>query len=231
MAKVMRDKDRLSFKEATANMKNIEKISYIWEYYKWMILGSISVFLVVFAMIHAFLTQTDSYLNITFLSGFEYTVNLFEQPDLEAEDELVDLMEAPEPPIGIWVDFEMIPTLEDLLLNDETLNNYEIAAQQLGINFETIPVFITHTGAGVLDIIVTYIPDLHIMAEIGHFLNIADLSWEIPAHKMHNEYAVYFRYFSIFNDYVKAPSELVLGISATTRHIENIENFFEVLLD
>jgi len=236
MAKMIRDKDSLSFKEATANMTVKEKIGYIWEYYKWIILGSSTIILVIFSMTHAFLTRMDPYLNITFINGFEYTLHSFEQPDLDVEDEAIDLSEEtffPEPPAGIWVDFEMIPTLEDLLLDDRQQSNYEITVQQLGINFETISVFATHTGAGVIDIIITYIPDLHAMVEVGHFQNISDLGWDIPAHKMHNEYAIYLRYFPIFDDYTMAADDhdLVLGISTTTQRIESIENFFDILLD
>ena len=233
MAKLMRDKDRLSFKEATANMTGKEKIGYIWEYYKWFILGGVVIVSVIFSMTHAFLTQMDPYLNIIFVSGFEHTVSAFEPLDLD-EDELADLDAEDfftEPPIGIWVDDEIVPILEGLLLSDEQLSNYEIIAQQLGINFETIPVFTTHTGAGVIDIIITYIQDLYAMTEIGHFQNISDLGWDIPVDRMHNEYAVYLRYFPIFDDYVAAPDDLVVGISATTRYLENVENFFEILLD
>ena len=234
MAKMERDKDRLSFKEATAAMGGKEKIGYIWEYYKWIILGGIALFFVTFSMVHAFLTQMDSHLNISFISGFEYTMSAFGSLDFEAEDDPADLDAEyflTEPPPSIWVDFEIIPILENLLLNDEELTGYDIIVQQLGINFETIPVFTTHTGAGVIDIIITYIPDLYAMAEIGHFRNISDLGWNIPVDKMHNEYAVYLRYFPIFNNYVAASADLVLGISATTRYIENVENFFEILLD
>jgi len=231
MARVVRDKDRLSFKEATATMGGKEKIGYIWEYYKWIILGGIAFFFVAFSMIHAFLTQVDSYLNISFVSGFEHTMSAFEPLDFDEPANLdADDFFAESPP-GIWVDFEIVPKLEGLLLDDEQLTNYDIIVQQLGINFETIPVFTTHIGAGVIDIIVTYIPDLHVMAEIGHFLNISDLGWDVPMYKMHNEYSIYLRYFPIFNNYVAAPDDLVLGISATTRYIENVKNFFEMLLD
>jgi len=228
MAKAMRDKDSLSFKEATANMTGKEKIEYIWEYYKWFILGGSALTFIIFSMLHAFATQADPYLTITFVSGFEHTISSFAPLDLEADSEFLEEL-LPEAPVGIWVDFEIAPTLEDLLLNEGQQRD-GIAVQQLGINFETLPVFTTHTGAGVIDIIVTYIPDLHAMVEIGHFENLSDLGWDIPAAKMHNDYAIYLRYFPIFDDYIAAPDDLVLGISATTRYIENIEDFFKALL-
>ena len=232
MANVMGDKDKRSFKEATANMTGKEKVEYIWEYYKWIILGSVAVVFVVFSMVQAFLRQADPYLTITLISGFEHTSSLLVPFDLDTEEDEDDLEEVfIEPPVGIWVDFEIIPILESLLFDDEELNTYDIVVQQLMINFETLPVFTTHTGAGVIDIIVTYIPDFHAMAEIDHFKNIADLGWDIPEDKMHSEYAIYLRYFSVFDDYVAAPKELVVGISATTRYIENVENFFEILID
>ena len=231
MAK-MRDKDRRSFKEATSKMTNSEKVSHIWAYYKWPILGSMAGALLIFSFIHAFLTRTETYLNITFVSGFEHTLNALGPLDSDVIDESIDTLEIfPEPPVGIWVDLDIIPVLEALFLDDEQLNNYDIAVQHLGINFETIPVFTTHTGAGVMDIIVTYIPDAHAMAEIGHFKNLSELGWDLPSDKMHNEYTVYLRYFPIFDDYVAAPDDLVLGISINTRQLEHVEHFFETLLD
>lgn len=229
MAKNRRDKDTVSFKEATINMSSKEKLSYIWEYYKWIILGSITATLMIVSIAHTMLTRTHQYLNIMFTSGFEHTLNAFGQPDLDEEAELVDL---PEPPLSLWVDFDIASILEDLLIDEKQLNNnYEILVQHLALNVETIPVFTTHAGAGVLDIIVTSIPDLQAMAEIGHFKNIFDLGLDIDAHKMHNEYAIYLRHFPIFNNYVMAEDDLVLGISATTANIENIKNFFNLLLE
>jgi len=236
MAKVMRDKDMLTFKEATANMTRGEKVGHIWEYYKWIIIGGIAGVLLVFSITHTLLTQTDSYLTITLVSGFEHTASSFAHLDLDddvesSEEDLPDEDFLSEAPVGIWVDLDIVSILEDLLLNDEQSNNYDITVQQLAINFETIPVFTAHIGAGVIDIIVTYVPDLHAMVEIGHFENMTNLGWDIPANMMHNEYAVYLRYFSVFDDYIAAPDDLVLGISATTQNIENIKNFFETLLD
>jgi len=83
----------------------------------------------------------------------------------------------------------------------------------------------------VIDMIVTHIPDFHAMSEIGHFKNISDLGWDIPEHVMHSEYGIYLRYFTVFDGYVAPIDDLVLGISAATRHLENVENFFEILLD
>ena len=234
MAKVMRDKDMLTFKEATSNMNFNEKIGHIWEYYKLIIIGGIVAVLIVFSIVHTLLTQTNSYLTISFVSGFEHTSNSFAHLDDEIDLLEEDLSEdefSVEAPVGIWVNFNIVSILEGLLLDDEEINNYNITAQQLAINFETIPVFTAHVGAGIIDIIVTYEPDLHAMVEIGHFENITRLGWDIPTHKMHNEYSVYLRYFSVFDDYVAAPADLVLGISSTTQNIEHIENFFEVLLD
>ena len=232
MAK-MRDKDNRTFKEATANMTGKEKIGHIWEYYKWIILGSIATSFFVFSIIHAFLVQVESYLTISIISGFEHTASLVTF-DFDTEEDPAELSEEeffPEPPVGIWVDFEITPILESLLLDEDQLNNYEITVHQLAINIETLPVFSTHTGAGVIDIIITYISDLHAMTEFGHLQSITDLEWDIPENKMHNEYAVYLRYFSVFDDYVAAPDDLVLVIPSSTRLIENVENFFNILLD
>ena len=228
MIKKMRDKDSPTFKEATANMTGKEKRNYIWEYYKLHIIGTIAAVLLVGSMTHSILTQVDSYLHITFMTGFEHLLSSFDlDSDVDPEQELF----FPEPPPGIWVDFDIAPVLEDLLLDESQQRNYEIVIQTLAIDFETIPVFTTHTGAGLLDMIITHIPDLHSMTEIGHFKNITDLGWDLPEHVMHNEYAVYLRYFPVFDGYVIPIDELVLGISSTTRHIENIEAFFETLLD
>jgi len=229
MVKKVRDKDSPTFKDATAKMNGKEKIGYIWEYYKLHILGSIALVLVVGSIVHALLSQVEDHLYITFLSGFEHTLNSLEFPDPDAESE--QATDHPEPPLGIWVNFEVIETLEDLLLDDQQRSSYQITVQTLVMNFETIPVLTTHTGASVIDMIVTHIPDLHVMSEIGHFKNIADLGWDIPEYIMHNEYGIYLRYFTVFDGYVAPMDDLVLGISATTRHLENVENFFEILLD
>jgi len=228
MAKKMRDQDSPTFKEATANMTGKEKRKYIWEYYKLHIIGTIAAVLLIGSMAHSILTQVDSHLHITFLTGFEHILNALD-PDLDVEnDEEIYL---PGPPPGIWIDFDIAPVLEDLLLDEGQQRNYEIIVQTLALDFETIPVLTTHAGAGLLDMIITYIPDLHSMTEIGYFENITDLGWDLPEHVMHNEYAVYLRYFPVFDGYVVPIDELVLGISSTTRHIENIEAFFETLLD
>jgi len=228
MVKKMRDKDSPTFKEATANMTSKEKINYIWEYYKLHILGSIAAIVLVVSIMHTILTQVDTHLHITFLSGFEHTINTLDSV-LEREDEQVNDRSGPSP--GIWVDFEIIPTLKDLLLDDSAQSNSEIIVQALALNLELIPVFTTHAGAGVIDMIVTYLPDFYAMNEVGHFINISDLGWDIPEHVMHNEYALYLRYFTVFDGYVAPIDELVLGISATTMQIENVEAFFEILLD
>lgn len=223
MAKIVRDKDRRSFKESTENMTNTEKMSYIWEYYKWIILGSIAGIFLVFSFVHTFLTRTEPYLSITFISGFEHTLTSFD-PDMENES-------ASTTPVGIWIDLDVIPILEEILLDDKQPNRYEIALQHLSINFETMPVFSTHTGAGVIDMLITYIPDAYAMSEIGHFKNISDLGWNIPAYKMHDDYTVYLRYFPIFDEYVAAPYDLVVGITINTQNLEHVKAFFDALLD
>lgn len=230
MAKKIRDKDSLSFREATAYMSRKEKIGYIWEYYRWIILGIVAIFLVVTSMMYAFLTQMETHLYLTFLSGFEHTLGSFVQLD-ESGIDLSQIDDLPDHSPGIWVDYEIASTLENLLLDNGQLNNYEIVVQNLQINFQTIPAFRTHTSEGVIDIIITYAPDLHTMTEIGHFKNISELGWDIPTHQMHNEYAVYLGCFPIFNEYVMGVDNLVLGIATTTRNIENIADFFDILLD
>ena len=229
MSKKMRDKDSPTFKEATANMTGKEKASYIWEYYKLHILGSIALVLLAGSMVHASLTGSEAHLHITFSSGFEHMLGSLELPDSDAEEEQVT--PSPESPPWIWVDLDIIPILEDLLLEDGAQGNQHIIVQTLVIDFQTLPVFTTHTGAGVIDIIVTHEADFNFLTEAGHLKDISDLGWNIPAHMMHNKYGVYLRYFPVFNDYVAAADDLILGIAWSTQMIENIENFFDILLD
>ena len=222
MIKKMRDRDTPTFKEATAKMSGKEKISYIWEYYKLPILGSIAFVLIVGSMVHAFLSQVQDHLHLTFLSGFEHTLNLLESPNPETEHEM---------PLGIWVDLEVTTMLEDLLLDAQQRSNTRITAQTLIINFETIPVLTTHTGAGVIDMMVMHIPDFYAMSHAGYFKNFSDLDWDIPAYMRHSEYGIYLRYLTVFEGYVVPIDDLILGISPNTRHMENVENFFDTLLD
>ena len=224
----MRDKDSPTFKEATTNMTGKEKASYIWEYYKLHILASIAVFLLVFSMIITLTNRVESHLHLTFLSGFEHTMDLL---DLALDPGAEQDPDRPGPPLGIWVNFEIVPILEDLLIDEDKQAGYEITVQPLVLNFETASVFATHSIAGAIDIIVTYIPDLHAMVEVEHFINISELGWDLPEHVMYNEYAVYLRYFPIFDGYVAPMDDLVLGISSATMQIENVEAFFEALLD
>ncbi|MCL1989803.1 MAG: hypothetical protein FWG67_02825 [Defluviitaleaceae bacterium] len=234
MAKNKRDKDSPTFKEATATMTTREKTAYIWEYYRWQIIGSISGMLVVASMLHAFLTQTNHYLHLTVVSGFDHTVRSFQLPDLMDEDIEIDVTSPtsfPEPPPGIWVDFDLIPTLESLFLTDEQFNNHEITVQNLAITFETVQVLATHSGAGVIDIIITTLSDFQTMDQMGYFKNISELGWDVPENRLHNDYGIYLQYFPLFDDYIAAADTLVLGISATTRHIEHVQSFFQTLLD
>ena len=230
MAKV-RDKDTPSFKEATATMTGGEKASYIWEYYRIHIISTIAGFILIFSFVHAFVTNKDTYLNITFVSGFEHTFNSIGDFEAEGEPEPLEENLFFEQAPGIWVDFELVSTLESLFLSEEQQRSYDIQVQNLHLNFETMPVLMTHAGAGVLDIIVTYVPDLLVMTEVDHFVNIADLGWDIPEHVMHNDYGVYLRYFPIFDDYVQGVDVLILGISTATRNIEVVESFFEKMLN
>jgi len=231
MARVHDDKDKQTFKEATANMTGSETISYIWEYYRWHIIGTIVGFVFVFSMVHAVVTNRDVYLSISFISGFEHTVasqgGLTGDEPIETE---VDFF-ASNVAYPIWVDFELISTLQDLLLCEQQQRNYEIHVQQLTLNFETMSVFVTHTATGMIDILATYIFDLPLMIEVGHFVNLVDLGWDIPEHMMYNDYTIYLRYFSIFDDYVLGVDEIVVGIPPTTQNIENIEAFFRLFID
>ena len=211
-----------SFKEATSDMTLKGKIGYVWEYYKWHIIGGIAGFTLVFSMVHAFVTQRDTYLSVTFISGFEHTQRSF-------EGNVDDDPFAAGPP-GILVDFEIIPVLEDLLLK-EYGDNYEISVTQLGINIETIPVLSTHLGAGVMDLIVTYELDFDLMVEIEYFHNLIDLGWDIPEHMMHDSYGIYLRYLPIFDDYISAADDLIVGVVVSSSNLENIERFFGLSLE
>jgi len=229
MARV-RDKDMLSFKEATKSMSGREKFKYVWEYYKWHIIGSVAGFILIFSMVHAFVTQRDTYLSVTFVSGFEHTSRSFGGFDEPEPDEDEFDMFAEGPP-GIWVDFEIVSRLEDLLLTETHGNRYEITVNHLGINFETLPVLSTHLGAGILDLLVTYAPDFEVMIDLEYFHNIQSLGWDLPDHVFHGEYGIYLRYFPIFDDYVRAIDDLVVGLIISTSNLENIERFFELALE
>jgi len=231
MAK-MRDKDRLPFKVAVANMSKKEKLGYIWEYYRLIIISSICAVFAVVSITYTLLTQRETYLDIVFVSGFEATLNSFEpleNGDVEPDDHFQNLHQSTA--FGFLVEPEITTTLSDALFDYRQLNNYELSVRVLPINFETIPVFTTHIAASMIDLMVTYPQDLQAMTEIGYFKKLADLGWEIPESKMHNDYAIYLRYFPIFDDYITAFDSPVLGISATTANIEHVKNFFNTLLD
>lgn len=231
MARV-RDKDMRSFKEATAKMNFKEKLNYIWEYYRLHIIGGTTAFILIFSLVHAFVTNTENFLTITVITGFESSMSA-------AATEMADEIDMELPlvfstPFGIGLDFDLIETLESYLLDEDDLRNYSITVSTLPISFETLPVLMTHAGAGALDLIITYTFDFNAMSELGHFTDIKELMWDLPNEIFYNSYGIYLRYFPIFDDYITAHPEagdLIIAISAGSVNFENIEESFMKFLN
>lgn len=228
----LRDKDSPSFKEATVNMTKGQKVGYIWEYYRLQIIGGIAGFALVFSLVHAFVTNTEPFLMVTVITGFEHTVNSFGMNEMNEDEEQQDGVAFPNVAPGIWVDFDLGDALEAEFVASSVSDaqRYEIQVQQLGINVETMPVLATHTGAGVLDLMITYAADFEMMTEVGHFAPLSILERELPEHILHSDYGIYLRYLPILENYIYGIDDLIIGISVSSRNIDRVEQFFDVFL-
>jgi archaellum biogenesis ATPase FlaH len=230
LTKYQRKDGNIKFKEATQNMSNKEKIDYIWEYYKWWILASIAaVFLIVYA-VNA--DRQTTHLHIAITSGFVHTS---EQLQLDIVDEASsEFAPTSNNHYGFTVDTEELSaTLEHLLLDTEQHDTHTVIIQHMLINFETIPVFTTLTGAGELDIIITYQHDFDAMASIGYFRNMRDLGVDLPDHLLYDD-GILLKYLPILNDYIhpnNTDMDLILGVVAGSDRTKEVEKFLRTLFE
>lgn len=221
-------------------MNTKEKVDYIWEYYRWLILSSIAVVAVIFYTINTH--NPNTHLHIAVASGFEYTSNQFQFDDLDDSDdsddgheEISELDKIFGNSYGFMVDTEELSdTLAHLLLDDEQHDKYTIIVQNMPINIETVPIFTTLAGAGELDIVIAYQHDFDAMASIGHFRSIRDLDVDLPDHIFIDDYGISLEYLPILNNYIhpnQSDTELVLGVIAASRRTEEVEDFLNVLFE
>lgn len=230
MAKYRRKDGNIKFKDATKNMSTKEKFDYFWGYYRWGVVVAIALVAIFFYSIS--INNPTTHLHIAITSGFAHTSNQFQFDDLEDGEALEEGAdhwgEIVTNPYGFLVDIEALSdTLNQLLLGDKLHSEYSVIVQNMSINFETIPVFVTLAGAGELDIVITYQHDFDEMASLGHFRSIRDVDIDLPDHILINDYGISLKYLQIFNDYIHpshADTELVLGIVAGTSRTQEVKN-------
>jgi len=226
----VRDRDTPSFKDATINMNTKEKLSYIWEYYKIHIIGTLSGLLLVFSIVHAFVTQTDDFFTLTIVTGFEHTFTAIMEPDANDQSGEHSPFQSGEMIPGIWFDPELTNNLEDILLANKENHNYEVLVNLLPINFESLQVLTTHFAVGVIDTFVTYQLDFQLMAEFDYFFPLDELPFYIPQHVRHGEYGIYLKYLPFISESIIGMDDLVIGVSLTSQNLENVQTFFETFL-
>lgn len=223
----------IKFKEATQKMSLKEKIDYTWEYYKGWLIASMAAVLIIFYIINT--TRLTTHLHLTVTSGFAHTSGQFQLEDLEDADEEVFAFNVMPQPYGFMVDVATLSTtLEERLLEDEQDATHAVIVQHLPLDFETMPVFTTLTGAGELDIIITYQHDFEAMIPMGQFRNMRDLAVDLPDHLLIHDQGILLRYLPIFDDYIHPHNpdvELILGVVASSNRIREVEHFLQDMLE
>ena len=216
MARI-KTKEHRSFKQQTAHMTRKEKLSYIYHYYRWHIVAAIAIPAMLISMVHASVTNAEPYLDITFASGVAETVLSMDDPMAFGGART------------IIVGTALPGVLSEAILPPDA-GRAEVQVRNFRIDFDTMIAFTTLLGAGAIDLLVTHSADMAVMADIGHFIPLSMLGVAIPDHMRYNDYAVYLRYFPIFDGHVAYDGDLLLGVAVGTRHPERVERFFDLLL-
>lgn len=214
--KKTRDADSKTFKQATANMNFKEKVNYIREYYWMWIVGPLVVAIALGLSIHAALTTRNVYFNISFVHGFTQLL----------EDN------SNEPRLGIWRDEQLANDILEVLIEEGEYDNYFIMVQGHDLsNHNFFEAFTMFAAVGELDIIITYSDDFSALNEIGHFRNLTEFEWDIPAHMFYNDYGLNLRYLPFFeNRAYGGEYEIILGVATNSENLDRIEHFIRRIL-
>lgn len=218
------DADSKSFKDTTANMTSKEKREYFWEYYKLHVIGTVMIVGTVIWMIHSALTATSVYLDFAFVHGFAHVLD--GNAAWEAGIDFAD-----DPPLGIWFSDELRFELLDLLVNEDERDNYMLITQNHNLAaHDSLEPFVMFASVGRLDIIITYLDDLHALSYLGHFYDLTILDWGIPAHMLYTNHAIHLHYFPFLYQHIYGEQPMVLGVATNSEHFDRIEQLFEQLL-
>jgi|GEM_PF-1899990 len=222
---------KISFKKATENMNTKEKLGYIWEYYKAVIIAVPVGIIMLISIINSFVGRQETYLNVALVSGFAY---MTQQLPFE-NDELLMGADVPDHDFGFVLDSPgLTTTLSSLLLHDLAMENYEIHLQYLMLNADTISIFVTLAGAGELDVVISYQFDFDALNALGHFQNIRDLNVDIPNDKFINDYGISLNYITFFDDYIQPTNPdipIILAIPAGSHRISAVEHLLYSLFE
>lgn len=224
MAKI-RDKDSLTFKEATAQMSRKEKSKYIWEYYKWFFISGFATIFMVGTFIHQNLTAVDTYLDISIVTGAAHMNIMFSDDWQDFED--VNMSQEPR---GIGVDPYLRETLTELFVPEELHGDYSVVVSHHNLT-TTAEAFVALAAVGIFDIFITYPDDLAAMSEVGHLYNIAesDMDWNLPTDYFYNDYALYLHRFPFFENYIRPADELVLAIAINSNNQARIYDLLNLV--
>jgi len=227
MAKYKPQDGVISFKKATKNMTIKEKLAYIFAYYKWLVIGVPLGLLILVYLVGNFINQKETYLQITIVNGFASTISQVRVPyeDLESTDYFYGF----EPDIP-----ELIDSLTSLLLSDAAVEHYEVLAQHLFINVDSLPILSTLAGIGDLDVVISYYFDFDAMKSVGHFQNIRHLNVMIPETVFINDYGISLDHTAFFDDYIHPTNPnitLILAIPVGSQRIDAVEDFLHILFE
>jgi len=231
MAKYKPKDGVISFRKATQHMNIKEKLAYIFAYYKKLVIGIPLGILILFYLVNNFMSQKETYLNVAVINGFYHTITQLRQ---EHEDFLAT-DEASEHQDGFDLNLSGLTVALDQLLFDEVKReNYEIFTQHLWLNIDSIPIFVTLTAVGDLDMIISYEFDFEAMNDVGHFQNIRDLNINVPNDAFVNDYGILLNDISFFDAYIRPTNpdiNLILAVPAGSHRIYTVENFLNTLFD
>lgn len=231
MAKYKPKDGVISFKKATENMDTKEKWVYIFDYYKKVVIGVPIGILILVYLIISLANRKEVYLNLAVINGFYETI---EQLRLE-HDEIFTSDEELEYQDGIALDATgLTTTLNQLLFDESMTQNYEIITQYLRIDINTIPIFVTLTGVGDLDLVISYEFDFESMHSVGHFQNIRQLNINVPDDVFFNDYGISLVHLPFFDHYLSPTNldvPLILAIPMGSQRISTVENLLNTLFE
>jgi hypothetical protein len=215
-----KDRQKKSFKENTANMNTSEKISYIWEYYKYHILLTIMAIAVVASFVVGRINHKEIVLNVNISTkGINYdTLNKLVTDSNNALIEKGDKKEV------------------QILYNNTALGDMTIAIKQK---------MVAEIAAAELDILVLSKEEFEILAKQGTFVDISEFfkSNNIDSSSLkfvyskatdidttEKAYGLHMESFPIYKSLNLNESEPVLAIIANTKHKDMIVKFLNLLL-